>query len=89
MIFVSGVAEKMQLLCVGIIFGKCRILIGKKEEMKEISIMKYQCDVCGYVYDEAVGEQENGIAPGTTWEDLPGDYICPVCQMGKEFFKPE
>jgi len=47
---------------------------------------KYVCDVCGYIYDEANGEPENGIAPGTKWADLPDDYICPLCGVGKESF---
>ena len=38
---------------------------------------KYVCDVCGYVYDEALGDPDNGIAPGTKWEDLPEDFECP------------
>lgn len=37
--------------------------------------MKYVCDICGYIYDEAEGEPDNGIAPGTKWEDLPEDYV--------------
>ena len=40
---------------------------------------KYVCDVCGYVYDEAAGDPDNGIAPGTRWEDLPDDFECPLC----------
>ena len=39
--------------------------------------MKYVCEVCGYVYDEAAGDPDNGIAPGTKWEDLPEDFVCP------------
>lgn len=48
--------------------------------------MKYVCDVCGYVYDEQLGELENGIAPGTKFEDLPEDYACPLCAVGKDMF---
>ncbi len=48
--------------------------------------MKYICDVCDYVYDEVEGEPENGIAPGTKWEELPDDYVCPLCGVGKEQF---
>ena len=44
---------------------------------------KYVCDVCGYVYDEELGDPDNGIAPGTKWEDLPDAFVCPVCQAGK------
>lgn len=45
--------------------------------------MKYVCDICGWVYDEAVGDSDNGIAPGTKWEDLPEDFECPLCSVGK------
>jgi len=48
--------------------------------------MKYEC-VCGYVYDETKGEPENGIAPGTKWEDVPEDYMCPVCGADKGVFE--
>ena len=47
--------------------------------------MKYEC-VCGYVYDEAEGDPDNGIAPGTKWEDIPDDFVCPLCGMGKDGF---
>ena len=48
---------------------------------------KYECTVCGFVYEEAIGDPENGIAPGTKWEDLPQDYTCPLCGVGKEDFQ--
>ncbi len=48
--------------------------------------MKYICNVCGYVYDEDLGEEENDIAPGTKWEDVPEDYLCPLCSVGKDDF---
>ena len=41
--------------------------------------MKYVCDVCGYVYDEAAGDPDNGIAAGTKFTDLPADWKCPMC----------
>ena len=47
--------------------------------------MKYEC-VCGYVYDPEVGDPDNGIAPGTVFEDIPEDWVCPVCGMDKEAF---
>ena len=47
---------------------------------------KYVCDVCGWVYDEELGDAENGIAPGTKFEDLPDDFVCPLCAVGKENF---
>lgn len=51
--------------------------------------MKYVCDVCGYVYDPAVGDPENGGAPGTPWEEVPEDWLCPLCAVGKDQFSPE
>ena len=51
--------------------------------------MKYVCDVCGWIYDEAVGDPENGIAPGTKFEDLDADFVCPLCGVGKENFSAE
>ena len=47
---------------------------------------KYVCVVCGWVYDEELGDPENGIAPGTKFEDLPEDFECPLCGVGKEDF---
>ena len=51
--------------------------------------MKYVCDACGYVYDETVGDPEHGIAPGTKWEDVPEDFECPLCGVGKDMFSKE
>ena len=47
---------------------------------------KYVCDVCGYIYDEETGDPENGIEPGTKWEDVPDDFVCPLCGVGKDEF---
>ena len=47
---------------------------------------KYVCDVCGWVYDPAVGDPENGIEPGTAFADLPDDWVCPLCGVGKDEF---
>ena len=47
---------------------------------------KYVCDVCGYIYDEAAGDPDNGIEPGTKWEDVPDDFLCPLCGVGKDQF---
>ena len=48
---------------------------------------KWECIVCGWVYDEAKGWPEDGIAPGTPWEDVPEDWLCPDCGVGKEDFE--
>ena len=51
------------------------------------SIMqKYRCRICGYVYDPDVGDLMGGIAPGTSFEDLPEGWECPLCGVGKELF---
>ena len=51
--------------------------------------MKYVCDICGWTYDEAAGDSEHGIAPGTKFEDLPADFECPLCGVGKSDFSAE
>lgn len=48
--------------------------------------MKYVCDVCGWIYDEELGDADQAIAPGTRFEDLPDDFVCPLCFVGKEEF---
>jgi rubredoxin---NAD+ reductase len=48
---------------------------------------KWECIVCGWVYDETVGDPDSGIAPGTKWEDIPEDWLCPDCGVGKEDFE--
>lgn len=50
---------------------------------------KYVCTVCGFVYDEVNGYPDGGIAPGTKWEDLPDDFTCPLCGVGKDMFEAE
>lgn len=47
---------------------------------------KWECDVCGYVYNPAVGDSSAGIAPGTPFENLPDDWVCPDCGVGKDQF---
>jgi rubredoxin len=49
---------------------------------------KYVCNICGYEYDPAAGDPDNGIAPGTAFEDIPADWTCPYCGVGKEDFSP-
>ena len=61
------------------IYGKTKLTVMKK----------YVCDVCGYVYDPAVGDPDGGIAPGTAFEDIPEDWVCPICGVGKGDFSPE
>ena len=47
---------------------------------------KYQCTICGYIYDESKGDPENGIAPGTLFEDIPQDWARPECGVSKDDF---
>ena len=51
--------------------------------------MKYVCDICGYVYDPELGDPDNGVAPGTPWEEVPEDSVCPLCGVGKDQFSEE
>lgn len=51
--------------------------------------MKYVCQVCGYVYDEAVGDPDNGIPAGTKWEMVDSSWVCPVCGVAKDQFSAE
>ena len=53
---------------------------------KQLIMSKYVCNICGYEYDPAAGDPDNGIAPGTAFEDLPADWVCPLCGVGKEDF---
>ncbi len=55
----------------------------------EVSMQKYVCGVCGYIYDPAQGDPDGGIAAGTAFEDLPEDWTCPVCGASKDEFAPE
>lgn len=48
---------------------------------------KYECMACGYVYDPAKGDEDGGIPAGTPFEDLPEDWVCPVCGVGKDSFE--
>jgi rubredoxin len=49
---------------------------------------KWQCSACPYIYDPEVGDPENGVAPGTPFELVPDDWVCPVCGVSKDLFEP-
>ena len=51
--------------------------------------MKYDCDICGSVNDPELGDPDNGVAPGTPWEEVPEDWTCPLCGVGKDQFSEE
>ena len=50
---------------------------------------RYRCTACGYIYDPSIGDPDNGIVPGTTFKDIPEDWVCPVCGVGKDLFELE
>ncbi len=49
---------------------------------------KYRCVVCNYIYDPEIGDPDGGIAPGTAFEDIPEDWVCPLCGADKSNFEP-
>ncbi len=51
-------------------------------------MIKYQCEPCGYIYDPALGDPDAGIPAGTSFDDLPDDWECPICAVGKDDFSP-
>lgn len=50
--------------------------------------MKYECVACGWIYDPAVGDPDGGVPAGTAFEDIPEDWVCPLCGVGKDQFEP-
>lgn len=50
---------------------------------------RYVCEICGYVYDPEAGDPDGGVSPGTSFENLPGDWLCPECGADKDAFYPE
>jgi rubredoxin len=52
-------------------------------------MQKNVCSVCGYIYEPATGDPDSGVAPGTSFSDIPDDWVCPVCGVGKDMFEPE
>lgn len=53
-----------------------------------MTMKKYECEPCGYIYDPAVGDPDAGIDPETAFEDIPDDWTCPICGLGKDVFIP-
>ena len=53
-----------------------------------MDLLSYMCSVCGWIYDEATGAPEQGIAPQTRYENLPTDFVCPLCGVDKTSFIP-
>lgn len=61
-------------------------ILHEAEKGKALAMQKFVCTVCGYVYDPEVGEFGQDVAPGTKWEDVRGDFLCPDCGVGKDSF---
>ena len=69
---------------------KTELYVPQIVELNKTWIMKkYICTVCQWVYDPEIGDPEQGIEPGVAFEDLPEDYVCPLCGVGKEEFEVE
>jgi rubredoxin len=68
---------------------KGRAVADYKEKRRAVKMDKYVCSVCGYVYDPEDGDPDSGIDPGTSFEDLPDDWTCPVCGASKDQFEKE
>ena len=69
------------------------VLLPNKTELRSVILKKsfmkkYQCTVCHWVYDPAIGDPEQGIEPGVAFENLPEEWVCPFCSVGKEEFEP-
>jgi rubredoxin len=67
---------------------KLETLKMKSGERKR-SMGKWVCTICGYVYDPALGDPDNGVDPGTAWEDVADDWLCPICGASKDDFEKE
>jgi rubredoxin len=76
-----------------ILYGKlvcCSTLVdffGKVKKVTENSYRNWMCIICGWIYEEEKGAPEEGLAPGTRWEDIPEFWVCPDCGAGKEDFE--
>jgi rubredoxin-NAD+ reductase len=69
-----------------ILSGTQRQLCRRFQKKEERPVMKKVCDLCGWEYNEEEGYPDGGIEPGTKWEDLPDDFVCPLCGAGKDEF---
>jgi len=50
--------------------------------------MKYECVACGYIYDPELGDPDGGVEAGTSFDDIPEEWVCPLCGVGKDMFEP-
>jgi rubredoxin len=87
-----GATQALYLACGGRLCSYSFTLLGCKifrdDSTEEVNMSKYVCNTCGYEYDPAVGDPDGGIAPGTAFEDIPDDWVCPTCGVSKEDFEP-
>jgi rubredoxin len=88
--FAKVLVENFGIKSIGTVKDDCRHG-GRQEMIKQTqgdsAMQKWRCVPCDYVYDPAQSDPENGIAPGTAFEDLPEDWLCPDCSAGKDMFK--
>ena len=59
----------------------------REQDFRRQDVDKWECMACGYVYDPEVGDPDNGVAPGTAFEDIPEDWVCPECGVDKSMFE--
>ncbi len=57
--------------------------------IEEGKMKKWKCSICGYIYDPSKGDPDNGVKPGTAFEKIPEDWVCPTCGATKDMFEPE
>lgn len=63
------------------------LFFGQGNSVNETSYKVWMCIICGWIYNEATGAPEEGLAPGTRWEDVPDDWACPDCGASKDDFE--
>jgi rubredoxin len=62
------------------------MFLTEQSPTKEKKMDKYICKVCGYIYDPDAGDPDSGITPGTSFEEIPDNWVCPLCGVGKDQF---
>lgn len=73
-------------LLVPLVFFVLLLYHSTPANQEPLPMTKYACDACSYIYDPLQGDPDNGVAPGTAWEDVPEDWVCPECGVGKDMF---
>lgn len=91
-VYVLVSSQHMKSKCLSsqnVVISDCVQIEPNKYNAQEASMQKYVCDVCSYVYDPEAGDPENGVQPGTAFEDIPDSWLCPICGEGKVAFSKE